>query len=35
MIRFMVKEGEKLTKGSVHEGNFFIVRDFLVLMTAK
>ena len=35
LIWFMMKEGEKLTKGSVHEDNFFIVLDALVLMTAK
>ena len=31
----MMNEGEKLMKGSVHEDNFFIVHDALVLMTAK
>ena len=35
LIRFMMKEVEKLMKGSVHEENFFIVHDALVLMTAK
>ena len=35
LIRFMIKEAEKLMKGSVHEDNFFIVHDALVLMTAK
>ena len=30
-----MKEAEKLMKGSVHEGYFFIVRDALVLMTFK
>ena len=35
MIRFMVKEGEKLTKGSVHEDDLFIFHDDLVLMKAK
>ena len=35
MIRLMMKEAEKLMKGSVHEDDFFIVRDALVLMTAK
>ena len=30
-----MKEAEKLTKGSVHEENFFIVHDALVLMTSK
>ena len=31
----MMKEAEKLMKGSVHEEDFFIVHDALVLMTAK
>ena len=35
IIRFMVNEAEKLMKGSVHEDDFFVVRDALVLMTAK
>ena len=35
LIRFMVKEGEKLMKGSMHEDNLFIVHDALVLMIAK
>ena len=35
LLRFMVKEGEKLMKGSVHEANLFIVRDALVLVTEK
>ena len=35
MIRFMIKEAEKLMKGSVHEDYLFIVHDALVLMTAK
>ena len=35
MIRFMTKEAEKRTKRSVHEDDFFIVHDDLVLMTAK
>ena len=35
MFRFMMKEAEKLMKGSVHEDDFFIVHDTLVLMTAK
>ena len=30
-----MKEAEKLMKGSVHEKNFFIVHDALVLMTSK
>ena len=35
LIRFMMKEAEKLMKGSVHEDYLFIVHDALVLMTAK
>ena len=35
LIRFMVNEAEKLMKGSVHEDNFYIVHDALVLMTEK
>ena len=35
MVWFMMKEGEKLTKCSVHEDDLFIVHDALVLMTAK
>ena len=35
LIRFMTNEAEKLMKGSVHEENFFIFHDALVLMTAK
>ena len=35
LIRFMMKEAENLIKGSVHEDDFFIVHDALVLMTAK
>ena len=35
MVRFMMKEEEKLIKGSVHEDGLFIVHDDLVLMTAK
>ena len=31
----MKKEAENLMKGSVHEDDFFIVHDALVLMTAK
>ena len=34
MIRFMVKEGEKIIKGSVYEDNF-IVHNALVLMAEK
>ena len=35
LIRFMMKESENPMKGSVHEDDFFIVHDALVLMTAK
>ena len=35
MIRFMMKEAEKLMKGSVHEDDLFIVHDALVLITGK
>ena len=35
MIRFVMRESEKLMKGSVCEDGFFIVHDALVLMTAK
>ena len=35
MIGFMVKEGEKLMKGSVHEDDLFIVHDDVVLMIEK
>ena len=35
LIQFLMKEAENLMKGSVHEGDFFIVHDDLVLMTAK
>ena len=35
LIRFMMKESEKLMKGSVHEDDFFIVHDALVLITSK
>ena len=31
----MMKEADKLMKGYVHEGDFSIVHDALVLMTAK
>ena len=31
----MMKESEKMMKGSVHKENFFIVHDSLVLMTSK
>ena len=35
LIRFMMKEAEKLMKGSVHEDDLFIIHDALVLMTSK
>ena len=35
LIRFMMDEAEKLMKGSVHEDDFYIVHDALVLMAAK
>ena len=35
LILFMMNEAEKLMKGSVHEDDFYIVHDALVLMTAK
>ena len=35
LIRFMMKEAEKLMKGSVHENDFFIVDNALVLITAN
>ena len=35
MIRFIMKKAENLMKGSVHEDNFFIFHDALVLMKAK
>ena len=35
LVRFMMKEAEKLMKGAVHEDDFSIVRDSLVLMTSK
>ena len=35
LIHFMMNEAEKLMKGSVHEDDFFVVHDALVLMTAK
>ena len=31
----MMNEADNLTKGSVHEVNFFMVHNALVLMTAK
>ena len=33
--QFMMREADKLMKGSVHEDNLFIVHDDLVLMTEK
>ena len=35
LILFMIKEAEKLMKGSVHADNLFISHDDLVLMTSK
>ena len=35
LIRFMMDEAERLMKGSVHEDDFYIVHDALVLMTEK
>ena len=35
LIRFMINEAENLMKRSVHEDDFFIVHDALVLMTEK
>ena len=35
LIRFMVNVAEKLMNGSVHEEDFFVVHDALVLMIAK
>ena len=35
MIRFMVKEGDKIIKETVHEDGFLIVHDALLLMTVK
>ena len=35
MIWFMVKVGEKLVKGFVHEDDLFIFHDTLVLVSAK
>ena len=35
LIRFMMKEAENLMKGYVHEDDFFIVHDDIVVMTAK
>ena len=35
LIQFMMKEGDKLMRGYVHEEDFFIVRYDLVLITEK
>ena len=35
LIRFVINEAEKLVKGSVHEVDFFIIHDALVLLTEK
>ena len=35
LIRIIMDEAEKLMKGSVHEDDFYIVHDALVLMTSK
>ena len=35
MIRFIVKEVEKLMKGSVHEDDLFIAHDDLISTTEK
>ena len=35
LIRFIMKEAEKLMKGSVREDDLFIVHDALLLMTVK
>ena len=35
LIRFMMKEAEKLMKGSMHKDDLFIVHDALVLMIEK
>ena len=34
-LDFLMNEAEKLTKGSVHEDDLYIVHDALVLMAAK
>ena len=34
-LDFLMNEAEKMTKGSVHEDNLYIVHDALVLMTAE
>ena len=35
LMRFMMKEAEKLMNGSINEDDFFIVQDALVLMIVK
>ena len=35
LISFMMNEAENLMKGSVHEDDFYIVHNDMVLMTAK
>ena len=35
LIQFIMKEAEKLMKGSVHEDDLFIIHDALVLMIEK
>ena len=35
LIQFMMKEAKNLMKGSVHEDDFFIFHDAIVLMKAK
>ena len=35
LIRFMMNEAENLMKGSVHEDDFYIVHNDLVLMAEK
>ena len=35
LVRFMVREGQKIMKGSVHEDDFLIVHRVLQLVTAK
>ena len=34
-LDFLMNEAEKMTKGSVHEDDLYIVHDDLVLMAAK
>ena len=35
MVQYMIKEGEKMMKGSVSDDDLFIVHDALVLITEK